>query len=136
MQVALKRGDCITNNQLHQIFGVSTNGGMRKSNANKCLVLTYRIEQKIYDDRWQGDTLLYTGMGQIGDQSFDHMQNKTLAESRSNGIAVYLFKYTGPNKYVYEGPVKLAADPYYAQAPDQSDQMRRVAIFPLKRVQN
>lgn len=134
MQVSLKQGDCITNNQLHQIFGVSTNGGMRKSNPNKCLVLTYRIDNKIYDDYWQGDTLLYTGMGKTGDQSLNYMQNKTLAASRSNGVAVYLFKYLGTNQFVYEGPVKLAADPYYAQAPDQSDRMRRVAIFPLKRI--
>ena len=43
-----------------------------------------------YSDDWDGDTLLYTGMGQKGDQSLTFAQNKTLAESNSNGVTVHL----------------------------------------------
>ena len=35
---------------------------------------------------------LYTGMGLIGNQDFHYMQNKTLYESRTNGVTVYLFE--------------------------------------------
>lgn len=50
----------------------------------------------IYEDKWiinedGEEILLYTGLGQEGTQEIDIGQNKTLNESRSNGICVYLF---------------------------------------------
>jgi 5-methylcytosine-specific restriction enzyme A len=53
----------------------------------------------LYQDRWLGDVLHYTGMGPIGNQSITYAQNKTLAESPKTGIAVHLLEALEPQKY-------------------------------------
>ncbi|MHA8262696.1 HNH endonuclease [Lactobacillaceae bacterium Melli_B3] len=128
---ALTIGDVLSNDQLHRTFNVSTQGGMRKSNLNHCLVLIAKENGNLYPDKWDGDTLLYTGMGKVGDQSFYDRQNKTLFEADQSDVQIFLFVQTKPNRYTYYGPVRLAKQPYYAQAADEQNQMRRVAMFPL-----
>ncbi|MHA8138309.1 HNH endonuclease [Lactobacillaceae bacterium Scapto_B20] len=132
----LKIGDTISNNQIHTVFNVSTQGGMRKSNANNCLVLIAKENGNLYPDKWDGDTLLYTGMGKIGDQSFYDRQNKTLFELNSSNVRVFLFVQTSVNHYTYYGPVKLAKQPYYTNALDEQSKTRRVAMFPLTPISN
>ena len=73
--------------------------------ATNSLVLVSNHVASIYDDRWIGDTFHYTGMGQQGDQSLSTAQNKTLAESRTNGVAVHLFEVDREREYRYQGKV-------------------------------
>lgn len=80
----------INNDTLCEIFGCSSQGGMRRSKRTNTLVLVSNRVVSTYSDDWDGDTLLYTGMGQKGDQSLTFAQNKTLAESNSNGVTVHL----------------------------------------------
>lgn len=82
----------INNDTLCEIFGCSPQGGMRYSKRTNTLVLISNRVTSIYTDDWDGDILLYTGMGQKGDQSLTFAQNKTLAESNSNGVTVHLFE--------------------------------------------
>lgn len=54
----------INNDALCEIFGCSPQGGMRRSKGTNTLVLVSNRVASTYSDDWDGDTLLYTGMGQ------------------------------------------------------------------------
>ena len=51
-------------------------------------------------------------MGRTGDQSLTSSQNKTLAETDTNNVAVYLFEVDHDKEYRYQGLIKLAGPPY------------------------
>ncbi|EEI19421.1 hypothetical protein G8J22_02242 [Lentilactobacillus hilgardii] len=86
MKITLEVGKTITNDQLARIFNVSTQGGMRPSKKNKCLVLISKEADNFYPDRWEGDTLYYTGMGQKGDQDVNFRANRTLKNQTTTGL--------------------------------------------------
>lgn len=133
----LKVGQIYTNDDIKRVFQVSGQGGMRKSNINNCLVLfVVHNERNPYADKWSDDGVLhYTGMGLSGDQSFEYMQNKTLANSKNNGVDLHLFESNSPNEYIYSGQVELAGEPYYDRQPDHNSNERQVVKFPLVRKQ-
>jgi 5-methylcytosine-specific restriction protein A len=81
-------------------------------------------------DRWHDGVLHYTGMGQTGDQKLDR-QNRTLAESDHNGVAVYLAEVFAANEYTYMGRVVLAGAPYQEEQADAGGVLRKVWMFPL-----
>ena len=62
-------GDVIDNARLQEVFGCSPQGGMRRALKTNTLVLISNHVKSIYEDRWIGNTLHYTGMGLLGDQS-------------------------------------------------------------------
>lgn len=128
----LRPGQILSNYNLTTIFLCSPQGGMRKSNKTNSLVIVSNHVESIYDDRWVGDTLFYTGMGTKGDQSFDFMQNKTLFNSDSNGVSVYLFEVFVDTQYTYIGKVALAEEPFYEVQPDSNGNIRRVCVFPVR----
>ncbi|NTZ42359.1 HNH endonuclease [Altererythrobacter sp. SALINAS58] len=70
-------------------------------------------------------------MGKSGDQSIGFMQNKTLAESSVNGVAVHLFEVHKPSVYSYVGPVELASEPYQDAQNGEDGTSRKVWIFPV-----
>ncbi len=129
-------GKIIRNDELATIFRCSTQGGMRKSNKTNSLVIVSNHVESIYDDKWIGKTLYYTGMGTKGDQSFHFMQNKTLFNSRSNGVSVYLFEVFVEKQYTYIGKVALINDPFFEEQPDSNNNLRKVCIFPLEIIGN
>ena len=71
-------------------------------------------------------------MGLTGNQSLTFQQNKTLAESKTNGVHLHLFEVFEEGKYVYIGEVELANNPYIGKQPDKNHTIRDVYIFPLK----
>lgn len=82
---------------------------MRRSKATNSLVIISDHTKGLYEDKWFGDVLHYTGMGKNGgDQDLNFMQNKTLAESDRNGVEVHLFEVLVPTEYIYRGLVSLA----------------------------
>lgn len=125
-------GDTISHRQLVDIFEVSYSGGMRRSKKNNSLVLICNHTEGLYDDRWDNDVLYYTGMGQTGDQTLEGNQNKTLFESRTNGIEVYLFEVLVPAEYLYQGLVELCEEPYQEQQFDKDGNERKVWVFPIR----
>ena len=134
----LKVGDKLTNDEISMKFACAYMGGMRGSTKNKCLVLIAKHDNPLYDDQWiENDdgtrTLHYTGKGKVGPQKLDG-ENKTLSESRTNGIKVYLFESYETNEYVYDGEVKLVADPYETNELGEDKIMRSVWKFPLQQV--
>ncbi|MFM2476383.1 HNH endonuclease [Celerinatantimonas sp. MCCC 1A17872] len=128
----LAPGEKINNQQLCDIFGCSPQGGMRKSNSTNTLVLISNHIKSIYDDRWDGNTLHYTGMGTTGAQSLNFAQNKTLAQSETNGISIYLFEVFKDKEYTYQGEVLLVDPPYTESQPGHDGSSRPVYIFPLQ----
>ena len=124
----------LNNQQICEVFGCSPQGGMRRSKKTNSLVLVSNHYTSIYEDRWVDGLLHYTGMGQSGDQDLNWSQNRTLNESRSNGVSVHLFEVFGPKgtDYHYRGRVVLAGDPYQESQLDEHSESRLVWVFPLR----
>lgn len=128
----LTQGETLNNDELCACFKCSPQGGMRRSRETNTLVLVSNHIKSIYDDRWIGDTFHYTGMGQSGDQTLTFAQNRTLAESETNGVAVHLFEVEEEGQYIYQGVVNLSGHPYTEKQPDSNGVERSVFVFPLK----
>ena len=128
----LKINSVIDNHQLCEIFKCAPQGGMRRSHRTNTLVLI-SDRTKLYKDIKKNGIYYYTGMGQVGDQELKS-QNKTLAESKTNGVAVHFFEVLKPRQYTYRGEVELAGKPYIDRQEDVNGNMRKVWIFPLKNV--
>ena len=138
--IKIKQGDVLNNKQLREIFKCAPQGGMRRSKKTNSLVLISNHTNfggyNPYDDKWKDGVFHYTGMGTVGDQSLAYRQNKTLAESETNGVQLYLFEVHFPQRYEYKGQVVLASEPYQDEQPDSTRKMRKVWIFPLKLKEN
>lgn len=132
----LEIGKEYSNEEICTIFKCSTQGGMRRSHSTGALVLASHHDDptNAYVDYWKDDILYYTGMGMEGDQDFNFAQNKTLKESDTNGVVVYLFEVFSSRKYMYRGIVKLAKEPLMEQEHDFSGNLRWVCKFPLRLV--
>jgi len=127
----LEQGVELVNEQLCNLFGVSPQGGMRRSLKNDALVLISNRVESLYQDRFVGGAIHYTGMGQIGDQDLNAAQNKTLNESTSNGVSVFLFEVLEARKYTFTGQVHLVGDAYQEVQEDVEGKDRKVWMFPL-----
>ena len=104
---------------------------MRRSNTTNSLIIVSNHLESMYEDRWVGDVFHYTGMGLKGDRSLLFAQNKTVNDSQTNGIQMYLFKVFKDKEYLYQGVVKLADKQYQETQPDDDGNGRAVWIFPL-----
>lgn len=133
--IGLKVGETISNNRLVEVFKCNRQSGIRRSLETNTLVLVSKhvaSRRKIYDDRMIDGIYHYTGMGVNGNQRLDFMQNKTIAESDTNGIDMHFFEVFKAGEYIYMGRVKLAEGPYQARQKDENNNERDVWIFPLK----
>lgn len=131
----IKQGDILSNKRLSEIFECGNMGGMRRSHNTNTLVIVSDHTKSLYDDKWYGNEFHYTGMGKLGNQSLTFMQNRTLAESASNGVAVHLFEVFNAGEYIYQGEVQLSNKPYEESQPDDNWNLRSVWMFPLLLVQ-
>ena len=86
----LKQGDILINDDICRTFKCSPQGGMRRSKRTNSLVIVSDHTKSIYEDRWEKDIFHYTGMGLNGDQSLSFAQNKTLNESQTNEVDVFV----------------------------------------------
>ena len=127
-------GQVYTNLDITEAFKCSPQGGMRRAKATNSLVIFALHHKSLYSDEWNNDIMHYTGMGQVGDQSINFGQNKTLAESNTNGITVYLFEGYEDKAFIYDGIVKLVDAPYEAMELDSNSDLRKVIKFPIKLV--
>lgn len=123
----IKQGEILNNEELCDIFKCSPQGGMRRSHSTNTLIIVSNNIKSIYADRWEGEILHYTGMGSSGNQSLSFGQNKTLNESKTNRIPVYLFEVFKTKEYVYQGEIELVDNPY-----QEIQNNRNVWMFPLK----
>lgn len=128
-------GNTYTREEIQSVFKCSLMSGMAKSNATNTLVLVSKHNKTIYEDKWENDILLYTGQGMSGNQKLSG-QNKTLFESETNGIKIYLLEVFKETEYTFQGEVHLASTPYTSQQLDEKDNLRTVWIFPIKKINN
>jgi len=124
-------GAILNNPELMARFDVGLMGGMRRSVERGHLVVVSDHTKTLYDDRWEGNLLHYTGMGKKGDQSLSS-QNRTLAESPETRIKVYLFEVFDPGRYIFHGEVTLGGAPYQETQADEAGEPRLVWMFPLR----
>lgn len=128
----LRAGDTITSNQLTSIFLCGPQGGMRRSHRTNSLVIISGHTKSVYEDRWIAEDIIhYTGMGLEGEQRLAYAQNKTLAESKTNGVNLYLFEVYDSGNYLFRGQVELANSPFQENQPDKNDVIRMVWVFPM-----
>lgn len=130
----LNVGQIIINSQLVEIFQCGNMGGMRRSHATNTLVIISDYTKGLYQDKWIGGTLHYTGMGKVGDQDINWAQNATLAESNNNNVDVHLFEVIDPGEYIYCGRIQLVGSPYTEMQPDENGNDRLVWMFPVRPV--
>lgn len=130
----LKISQVLSNDDLMYIFRCSNSSGMRRSHKTNTLCIISDHTKSLYEDRWVDDLFHYTGMGQTGDQSLKYAQNKVLYESNSTAIEIHLFEVFEEGKYIYEGQVKLIEEPYEEEQEDIDGNLRKVWVFPLKKV--
>lgn len=120
--------------ELKATFGCSGQGGMQRVRATNSLIVISNHTKGLYHDRWVDDVFHYTGMGQTGDQSLDYLQNRTLSQSPSNGVTIYVFEVFLSNNYVYRGVFELSGQPYFESQPGSDGVVRQACVFPLVRV--
>ena len=127
-------GEEYSNDEISKIFKCSTQGGMRRSHSTLALVLASHHDdpKNAYIDYWKDDIFYYTGMGMEGDQELTYAQNKTLNDSNSNGVTIYLFEVFNNQKYTYRGIAELAERPFQIEELDFGGNKRKVWKFPLK----
>ena len=131
----LKFGEEINSKRAVEIFKGNSQKGMRRSIENGTLTLISKQIDKISNDRWIDDEhteLYYTGMGLTGDQKLDFDQNRTLNESKTNGVDVHLLIVNKPGVYTYMGRVILNSEQFQEEQIDEDGQTRTVWMFPLK----
>lgn len=132
----LRIGEVVSNEKIISIFKCGNMGGMRRSHTTNTLVLVSDYTKGIYHDKWEWDILHYTGMGKKGDQNIDASQNRTLNESDTNGVELFLFEVFKKKEYTYKGQVELAELPYQEDQLDEDGKMRKVWVFPLTLKEN
>jgi len=125
-------GDVLTNEDIKRCFIVGNSGGMRRNRKGNLLVLISDPFKGMYQDRWHGDILHYTGMGPTGNQSLSYSQNRTLAQSPKSKISLHLLEALDPQKYTYVGEVDLVGAPFQEDQFDHTGQFRKVWMFPVK----
>jgi 5-methylcytosine-specific restriction protein A len=57
-----KVGTIVTNDEITKVFKVGNMGGMRRSKRTGTLVIISDHTKGLYDDKWYGDELHYTGI--------------------------------------------------------------------------
>lgn len=130
----LEIGQVIKNADIVEIFKCGNMGGMRRSRTTNTLVIVSDYTKGLYQDKWIGGILHYTGMGKLGDQDIHRAQNATLAESDYNGVDVHLFEVIDAGEYIYCGRIELVSKPYIDIQPDEDGNDRKVWMFPIRPV--
>lgn len=125
-------GSTVDNSRIMQNFKCKNVGGMRRSHRTNTLVLVADHTKSFYADRREDSLIHYTGVGKKGDQKLTYDQNRTVAESASNGIDIHYFEVHFPKQYIYKGRVKLAGEPYQEFQKDFENMIRVVWVFPLQ----
>ncbi|MEM3565450.1 MAG: YDG/SRA domain-containing protein [Candidatus Bathyarchaeia archaeon] len=139
----LKSGDVLSNLEISRIFdvcaqrGIRYNGSLKKGIRHVVLitVLHKTPEESLrnpYNDRLEGDILLYTGEGRVGNQKMKR-GNLALKRQMAEGYPIFVFEKKSAGKYVFMGRYNVLSVHVEIQ-PDIKGQRREVFLYKLKRV--
>lgn len=96
-------GSTVSNADIIAEFKCANMGGMRRSNATNTLVIVSDHTKGLYEDKWFGDILHYTGMGKSSDVDvLQHaLASKTFVQPLRNFVKHYgVSKRDIPNKNI------------------------------------
>ena len=127
-----KLGQKYRRDDLISAFGGSFMRGINICKKTNTIVITsIHTGNRIYDDKlFDGDVMLYTGEGRIGDQTLS-VGNKAIYEAKDKDTPIYLFVRFKETEYTYFGEVELVDDIYYVVEKDVDGNMRKVIKFPM-----
>ena len=134
-------GQKYTNDQIRYALNLENLGGIRPSvgkgsQLQHLAVMTAletarkRKQENPYEDRIEGDVLLYTASGKEGDQKLEG-KNKRLLEQYSSHVPFYGFANEGRQVYQFLGLLELLRHYKEAQL-DKSGSLRTVWIFEFR----
>lgn len=125
-------GQVYKREELMNAFKGAFQGGINICKATNTIVITSKhTGNRIYDDKlFDGDVMLYTGEGQVGDQKM-WKGNKAIYEAKDLGRDIHLFVRFKPTEYTYFGIVELVDEPRYVDEKDVEGNMRKVIKFPM-----
>lgn len=134
-------GQKYTNDQIRYALNLENLGGIRPSvgkgsQLQHLAVMTAletarkRKQENPYEDRIEGDVLLYTASGKEGDQKLEG-KNKRLLEQYSSHVPFYGFANEGRQVYQFLGLLELIRHYKEAQL-DKSGSLRTVWIFEFR----
>lgn len=138
MITEFKVGEIYTNDQIRFALKLENMGGIRPSlDSNKKLshlaVMTTdegakrRLSENPYQDRIEGDVLLYTAEGREGDQQLSG-KNKRLIEQYNVPLPFYGFANIGQMRYRFLGLLELLRH-YQEMQVDKGGKLRNVWLF-------
>lgn len=128
----IRKGEVINNEHLMRIYGCGIKGRMRRSLSTNSLVLISNSRNSDYKPAFKRNGLWYfTGMGREGNQDINYSHNRTLAQSNTNRVQLFLFKSSEKDEYEYVGRVLLVGEPQYVRQKDSKGISRKVYLFPL-----
>lgn len=136
----LKAGDVLSSREISRIFNVCTRRGIKYSGNLKAgiqlvvltTVLNKAPEERIenpYNDRFEGESLLYTGEGRFGDQQLTR-GNLALKVQMEKRFPVFVFEKKAPGKYMFLGQYNVVSVQTEKQC-DAHGRLRNVFIFKL-----
>ena len=127
-----KLGKIYKRDDLVSAFGGSFMRGINICKKTNTIVITsIHTGNRIYDDKlFDGDIMLYTGEGRIGNQTLT-VGNKALFEAQSKNIPIYLFVRFKATEYTYFGKVQIVGEIRYAKEKDVEGNLRNVIKFPM-----
>jgi len=139
----LKAGDFLSNRDISRIFNVCTRRGIRysgnlRTNIHHVVlttVLSKTPEESVenpYNDRFEGESLLYTGEGRLGDQQMTR-GNLALKMQIEKRFPIYVFQKRSPGKYMFLGQYNVVSVQTEKQY-DVHGTLRNVFIFKLEKV--
>ncbi|MEM0096405.1 MAG: YDG/SRA domain-containing protein [Candidatus Bathyarchaeia archaeon] len=139
----LKAGEVFSNREISRMFNVCTRRGIRYSGNLKTgishvvltTVLSKTPEESVenpYNDRFEGEVLLYTGEGKFGDQQMTR-GNLALKMQMEKRFPIYVFEKKSPGKYIFLGQYNVVSVQTEKQY-DVRGVLRNVFIFRLEKV--
>lgn len=129
-----KLGKVYKRDDLISAFGGSFMRGINPCHKTNTIVITsVHTGNRIYDDKiFDSDVMLYTGEGQVGDQTLTG-GNKSIYTAKDRGVPIYLFVRFERQEYTYFGEVVLVGEPFFEQEKDINGNLRKVLKFPMVR---
>lgn len=139
----MKAGDVLSNLEISRIFNVCTRRGIRycgnlKTGVRYVVLITVLDKtpeeslENPYRDRFEGDLLMYTGEGRVGDQQMIR-GNLVLKMQMERGFPVYVFEKKSPGRYMFLGRFNVKGF-RMEQQPDVRGETRKVFVFMLRKV--
>jgi restriction endonuclease Mrr len=139
--ISFKVGETYTNDQIRFALDVENLGGIRpaldaKKNVRHVAVLTASSDSgktktdNPYNDRIEGDVLIYTAQGREGDQELTG-RNKRLVEQYTSPNPFFGFMNLGRQTYKFLGLLELLRH-YQEKQADKRGSLRKVWLFEFR----